>query len=116
MYEVPHKQECKRIMLPQKPGYAISIHSSQGATLDSVIVNLGPREFATGLTYVAPTRVRKIHNLYFDPMPSHSRFVSMRNNPTFKQRLLQDERERASDARYVAKAIEKASRNEDTME
>ena len=60
-------------MIPLKPGYAISIHSSQGATLDYVIVNLGNKEFATGLTYVAPTRVRKIENMYFDPMPTYHR-------------------------------------------
>ena len=64
------KESCVRQMLPLKPGYAIPIHSSQGATLESVIVNLRNREFATGRTYVALTQVRRIENLYFDPMPN----------------------------------------------
>ena len=61
-------------MLPLKPGYAISIHSSQDMTLESVIVDLSPTEFAAGLTYVAPTRVRRIENLYFDLMYNPPRF------------------------------------------
>ena len=72
-----NKQLCIRKMLPLKPGYAISIHSSQGMTLESVIVDLSPREFAAGLTYVAPSRVRRIEDLYFDPMYNPPRFYSM---------------------------------------
>ena len=106
-----NKEQCMRRMLPLKPGYAISIHSSQGAELDSVIVNLGPREFAAGLVYVAPTRVRKIQNLYFDPMPTFNRFSSMRKTKVFAQRIKQDERERISDARYATLAKEKMQQN-----
>ena len=93
-------------MIPLKPGSAISIHSSQGAT-QNVIVNLGNREFATGLTYVAPTRVRKIENLYFDPMPTFPRLKSMGKTKVFAERRKQDERERTSDAKYVAEANKK---------
>ena len=57
------KKSCLRKMILLKPGYAISIHSSQGVTLESVIVNLGNREFATGVTYLAPTGVQRIENL-----------------------------------------------------
>ena len=91
-------------MIPLKPGYAISIHSSQGATLENVIVNLGLREFAAGLTYVAPTRVRRIENLYFDPMPTCPRLKAMAKTKIFAARKNQDERERISDAKYVADA------------
>ena len=101
------KESCLRQMIPLKPGYAISIHSSQGATLEHVIVNLGNREFATGLTYVAPTRVRKIENLYFDPMPGLPRLRSMARTKVYAERRKQDERERASDAKYVAEANKK---------
>ena len=107
-----NKELCIRKMLPLKPGYAISIHSSQGATLESVIVNLGPREFATGLTYVAPSRVRKIENLYFDPMPHYGRFTGMAKSKVFAQRRKQDEREKISDAKYAQKAREKNENRE----
>ena len=94
-------------MLPLKPGYAISIHSSQGMTLESVIVDLSPREFAAGLTYVAPTRVRRIEDLYFDPMYNPSRFYSMAKTKVFKERRKQDEREKISDEKYAEKARKK---------
>ena len=94
---------CTRKMLPMKPGYAISIHSSQGATLHSVIVNLGPREFATGLAYVASTRVRKIENIYFDPMPDFRRIAGVKGGKIFKQRVDQDKREVESDKKFVEK-------------
>ena len=94
-------------MLPLKPGYAISIHSRQVATLETVIVNLGNREFATGCTYVAPIPVPRIENLYFDPMPSLPRLRSMAKTKVFAERRKQDEREKASDAKYVAEAQKK---------
>ena len=70
-------------------------------------MNLGKRDFATGLTYVTPMRVLKIENLYFDPMPTFSRLKSMGKTKVFAERRKQDERERASDAKYVAKANKK---------
>ena len=106
-YFFKQKESCLRQMIPLKPGYAISIHSSQGATLENVIVNLAKREFATGLTYVAPTRVRRIENLYFDPMPTFPRLKSMAKTKVFAERRKQDERERTSDAKYVAEANKK---------
>ena len=102
-----NKQLCIRKMLPLKPGYAISIHSSQGMTLKSVIVDLSPREFAAGLTYVAPSRVRRIEDLYFDPMYNPARFYSMAKTKVFKERRKQDEREKISDEKYAEKARKK---------
>ena len=99
-----NKQLCIRKMVPLKPGYAISIHSSQGMTLQSVIVDLGPREFAAGLTYVAPSRVRRMEDLYFDPMYNPPRFYSMAKTKVFAQRRKQDEREKISDEKYAEKA------------
>ena len=111
---IKNKEQCLRKMLPMKPGYAISIHSSQGATLDSVIVNLGSREFANGLTYVAATRVRKIQNLYFEPMPSHSRIAKIKTGKIFEQRIKQDKKEYASDQKFAAMARERLEKNRDT--
>ena len=104
---IKNKEQCLRKALPLKPGYAISIHSSQGATLDSVIVNLGSKEFANGLTYVAATRVRRIQDLYFEPMPSYSRIAKTKKGKVFEQRLKQDAREYASDQKYASMARER---------
>ena len=103
-YKQKQTEPCVRQMILLKPGYATSIHSSQGATLENVILNLGQREFAAGLTYVAPTRVRRIENLYFDPMPTLPRLKAMAKTKIFAARKKQDEREKISDAKYVADA------------
>lgn len=47
--------------------YAISIHRSQGLTLDKAVVDIGNSEFAIGLTYVALSRVKSIEGLLLDP-------------------------------------------------
>ena len=107
------QEQCTRRMLPLLPGYAISIHSSQGAELESVIVNVGPQEFAAGLVYVALSRVRRIQNLYFEPFPKRPRFLSVGKTKVFAQRLKQDEREKKSDARYALLARQKMMQNEE---
>ena len=53
-------------MIPLIPSYAITIHKSQGQTLDKIIINLGHREFASGLTYTALSRTTKLQNIRFD--------------------------------------------------
>ena len=80
---------------------------SRRAELDSVIVDVGPREFAAGLVYVALSRVRRMQNLYFDPFRKRPRFLSIGKTKVFAQRVKQDEREKISDARYALLAREK---------
>jgi ATP-dependent DNA helicase PIF1 len=84
------KKTYSRTMLPLLPGYAISIHKSQGMSLDCVIINLGNREFAYGLTYTSVSRCREFENLAFDPFPSYQRFRGSMNSKKFKQRLKED--------------------------
>jgi len=49
---------------PLKPAYAITIHKSQGKTLDSAIVDLEGRVFAPGQLYVALSRLKSFEGLY----------------------------------------------------
>jgi len=50
--------------LPVKLGWALTIHRSQGLTLDNVFVDTGNGAFAAGQVYVALSRVRRIDNLF----------------------------------------------------
>ena len=84
-------------MIPLTPSYAISIHKSQGQTMDKIILNLGESDFAPGLTYTALSRAKKIENIAFDPFPSVHRLAHIKRFParlTEEQRLLNMERQR----------------------
>lgn len=54
-----------RRQFPLRLAYAISIHKSQGMTLDKVVVELGDQDFVRGLSFVAISRVRRITDLAF---------------------------------------------------
>ena len=57
----------KRVGVSQLPliySWAITIHKSQGLTLENAIIDIGSNIFADGQTYVALSRVRCLEGLY----------------------------------------------------
>jgi len=79
-------------MLPLLPGYALSIHKSQGQTLDKVMIDLGDTEFTSGLTYTALTRVRDLDSLAMRKMPPKKRFDSIAKSQGFKDMKAEEAR------------------------
>lgn len=51
------------MQFPLRLAYAITIHKSQGMTLENVVVDCN-RIFEQGPTYVALSRVKKLQGLY----------------------------------------------------
>ena len=91
------KKLCWRIMLPLKLAYGTTIHSSQGQSLDRVIINIRDKEFSNGLTYTAISRCKTIEMLSFNPMRNYERFKKIFGAEMFKQCRNQDIKEQLQD-------------------
>ena len=79
-------------MIPLIPSYAISIHKIQGQTLDKIIVNIGEKEFAAGLTYTALSRAKKLENIAFENFPDLRRIRNIFKGKRFINRLEEEKR------------------------
>ena len=55
---------ASRIQIPLVLAYAMTIHKSQGSTLDYIVVDLGPTVFAEGQAYVGLSRCAKLKDLF----------------------------------------------------
>ena len=84
--------QCSRLQLPLKLAWAVTIHKSQGLTLDKVVIDLGKREFSSGLTFVACSRVRQLQDLLFIPSVPLQRLTSLANSQRVAQRKAEDQR------------------------
>ncbi len=76
---------------PIKLAYALTIHKSQGQTLDAVKIDLKKGAFADGQVYVALSRCRSIERLYFE-VPITSKDI--RVNPEVVHYMTSMEKER----------------------
>lgn len=63
---------ASREQIPLVLAYAMTIHKSQGSTLDCAIIDLGYNIFANNQAYVALSRIRNISGLYLSDFDESS--------------------------------------------
>ena len=83
---------CSRLQLPLKLAWAVTIHKSQGLTLDKAVINLEKSDFCAGLSFVACSHVRKLSDLLFRPPFDYQRIAHLGTTSNFRDRQLEDHR------------------------
>ncbi len=83
---------CSRLQVPLKLAWAITIHKSQGLTLEKVVIDVGKKEFSSGLTFVACSRVRHLKDILFISPFTYQRIANIGKGNRLKERRDEDSR------------------------
>lgn len=68
----------KFTQFPLKLGWALTIHKSQGLTLNNIYLDIGSGTFDSGQIYVALSRVRNMDNIYLkQPVTNKNLFIDV---------------------------------------
>ena len=84
--------QCSRLQLPLKLAWAVTIHKAQGLTLSKVVIDVGKKEFCSGLTFVGCSRVRHLCDMLFDPPFPYQRVANLANGQRLQERQQEDTR------------------------
>ncbi|EXX67605.1 Pif1p [Rhizophagus irregularis DAOM 197198w] len=82
---------CSRLQIPVRLAWAITVHKSQGLTLQKATIDLGDKEFIAGLAFVAMSRVRAFKDLLFKPF-NFERLQRIKECTRLKERLAEEKR------------------------
>lgn len=69
---IHQNMHLSRMQIPLSLAFCITIHKSQGMTMDRAIVDIGRSEWTGGLSFVALYRLRTLNGLLLDPADSTS--------------------------------------------
>ena len=80
-----------RQQVPLALCWAITMHKSEGQTMDKAVVDLEKSESTAGLTFVCLSRAKRLVDLLIEPMPLE-RLSKIGDTPTFQLRLREEMR------------------------
>jgi ATP-dependent DNA helicase PIF1 len=82
---------CSRMQVPVILAWSITVHKSQGLTLQKAVIDLGKKEYAAGISFVAISRVRALRSILFRPF-SLDRLQRIKNCKRLRERLAEERR------------------------
>jgi len=85
------KGTCSCMQVPIILAWAITVHKSQGLTLKRAIIDLGEKEYAAGLSFVAISRVCTLENVIFRPF-TFERLQRVKKCKRLQERMSEEER------------------------
>jgi ATP-dependent DNA helicase PIF1 len=90
-WEDKNGTNCSRLQVPIRLAWAITVHKSQGLTLEKAKIDIGDKEFAAGLTFVAISRVRSLSDICLKQF-SFDRLQRIKNCRRLQERKEEEER------------------------
>ncbi|GBC15565.1 ATP-dependent DNA helicase PIF1 [Rhizophagus irregularis DAOM 181602=DAOM 197198] len=85
------KVTCSRLQVPICFAWAITIHKSQGLTLQKAVIDIGKKEYAAGQSFVAISRVCALKDILFSPF-SFERLQRIKSLKRLEERIEEESR------------------------
>ena len=91
---VKGSETCSRTQFPLHISYAITVYKSQSITIDQAVINLSERDFQSGLSYVALSRIKTLEGLMLDAPFDRGNLYTEKATPGMQIKLQDEERRR----------------------